>query len=500
MSQSDKNSRQYWYPNMGNADIIDSLDSWGLSVTHHQLVKPTPEFVLSVYCSCLQQVVDLSEDSLQEPVQAAFSSLDEPGMDLLGPISTNLLVYHIIRLADAAKVPNFSGKDIFTPTTERTRLILSAFINFVKFSEQSLPFVTNLRGKAADLIQERESVTHECARLEAQLVQLKAKRAEDEPRLDGIRQENVSITSQLIAYKETQTSLLRDIESLKVEKSALVQRKEGICADAALATDGVARLRGRVVHTANEDKRTFMSRQATIDELQSKVSALWNIEKDFRASVEQLQTLERETQALVVAEKVLTDSRDSHEKQKNERKGSLLRAEHMVKQLANARQKIERAQQHIEDKRLSSQQAIERLEKEYQNMALERRDTDKHNEELRAEADETERKMAEHLKRSEAELSELLAEYWALRNRTDYSQKTGDAGLLRLSGCLFFSLYSFWRGMLIICNTNAGCMLSPSTRPTRSLLRGLACHFNEPLIARAGCAAYPEHLVFSLFF
>jgi kinetochore protein Nuf2 len=108
----------------------------------------------------------------------------------------------------------------------------------------------------------------------------------------------------------------------------------------------------------------------------------------------------------------------------------------MAKQLANAREKIERAQQHIEDKRLASKQAIEQLEKEYQNMAIERRDTDKHNEELRAEADEVERKvsrdlshppmstnimlaqMADHLKRSEAELGELLAEYWALRNRT----------------------------------------------------------------------------------
>jgi kinetochore protein Nuf2 len=78
MNQSDKNSKQYWYPNMGNAEIIDSLDSWGLSVTHHQLVKPTSEFVLSVYCACLQQVVDLSEESLQEPVQAALSSLDDP--------------------------------------------------------------------------------------------------------------------------------------------------------------------------------------------------------------------------------------------------------------------------------------------------------------------------------------------------------------------------------------------------------------------------------------
>lgn len=66
----------------------------------------------------------------------------------------------------------------------------------------------------------------------------------------------------------------------------------------------------------------------------------------------------------------------------------------MAKQLANAREKIERAQQHIEDKRIANQQAIERLEKEYQNMAIERRDTDKHNEELRAEADEIERKVS----------------------------------------------------------------------------------------------------------
>jgi hypothetical protein len=73
-------------------------------------------------------------------------------------------------------------------------------------------------------------------------------------------------------------------------------------------------------------------------------------------------------------------------------------------------------------------------------MNIERRDTDKHNEELRAEADEIERKvstscdlshppnvhlrnvtpaqMADHLKHSEVELGELLTEYWALRNRT----------------------------------------------------------------------------------
>lgn len=54
----------------------------------------------------------------------------------------------------------------------------------------------------------------------------------------------------------------------------------------------------------------------------------------------------------------------------------------------NAQEKLERAQRHAEDKKHSSQQTIERLQREYEEMALERRDNDKQMEELRREADD----------------------------------------------------------------------------------------------------------------
>jgi chromosome segregation ATPase len=135
-----------------------------------------------------------------------------------------------------------------------------------------MPFVEKLRGKAADLILEREDVSHERARLEAQLAQLKcvlayfsisvaqrgscrAKRAEDEPKLNDIRQENVSITSQLIAYKETQTRLLKDIESLKAEKSALVQKKVWSCSRSSSAYKHSINLGRRVCRCSTRDRR-----------------------------------------------------------------------------------------------------------------------------------------------------------------------------------------------------------------------------------------------------
>lgn len=56
------------------------------------------------------------------------------------------------------------------------------------------------------------------------------------------------------------------------------------------------------------------------------------------------------------------------------------------KQLANAHEKLERAQRHAEDKKQANEKTIARLKAEYEQMAIERRDNDKQLEELRVEA------------------------------------------------------------------------------------------------------------------
>jgi len=52
-------------------------------------------------------------------------------------------------------------------------------------------------------------------------------------------------------------------------------------------------------------------------------------------------------------------------------------------------------------------------------MALERRDNDEQMEKLRMEADDLAVRIAEHQKKSEVELNELLTEYWKLRHETE---------------------------------------------------------------------------------
>ncbi|KAF8266011.1 Nuf2 family-domain-containing protein [Lactarius quietus] len=402
MNRSRRNPKDYWYPDMSNAIIVDSLNERGVSITHQQLVNPTAQSTLCVYSGCLRLLSGLTPESLREPVEDALIAVDEPNLDIYDrAFSTNILVYHISRLATAAKVPDFSSKDIFLPTSQRTRIILSAMINFIKFSEQCLPVVQKVRKKAEDLGQESESLMREHTRLETQLTQLQEKRKADEPKVEALSKENEMLNTELLAQRDLQLALLQEIEALKHERAALVQKKKGLDSSTANAADGVTSVRSRVVQSperkrrnissmrdsATEDKKMHVALLERQRELRVKVAALKNIAKDVKMCVEVLQTMQKETDALEEAERSLLDTQDCLDKQKDDLKLDKIKAENVKLRLHHALERVERAKQTIEDRRASSLKAIQQLEKDYIVMGKERSEADKRIAERRAQAE-----------------------------------------------------------------------------------------------------------------
>ena len=49
--------------------------------------------------------------------------------------------------------------------------------------------------------------------------------AEDEPRCEQLRAENLELRARMFATKETQVAAVQEVENLKAEKTALVERK-----------------------------------------------------------------------------------------------------------------------------------------------------------------------------------------------------------------------------------------------------------------------------------
>jgi kinetochore protein Nuf2 len=145
------------------------------------------------------------------------------------------------RFANAARILDFNARDIATPTSERTRYILAAFINFMRFTQQRAGFVENLREKSDDILEERNKASQELSNYREKISAMKfvfrslwspfantnprAKQEADEPRCEELRQENASLTAKLVATKEVQTDIAGSCEKLKIQKSDLLQRK-----------------------------------------------------------------------------------------------------------------------------------------------------------------------------------------------------------------------------------------------------------------------------------
>ncbi|KAF8964092.1 Nuf2 family-domain-containing protein [Flammula alnicola] len=436
------------FPQMSIPDIINALAGWGISVSPEQLKTPTPDFVEGVYCACLQQVTDLNHDSLRDPVQNALNASQSEDKDLYASaLTSNIILYHLIRFAKAARVEDFNSRDLFSPERERTIVLLSAFINFVKFTEQYCDaFLTDLRERSDALIVQRNDVVDQLNEIQQKFDDLNARIAKDKPISDQLNGDNTTLTNTMFVTKDAQAKAVRDVEQYKADRNELMNRKAGIVYfyDEALngeiksVEDAITRTRARIVQsperikktisimstTAMEDKKTVAMHEAKARDLQAKINALHNIEKDVRGCIEQIQTIEREVQSLEVSQKDLAQLRDLLDEKVIERNELRLRQERVNDQLANSKLKLERAQKHAEDKKLSSQKTIERLQQEYDEMVVERRENDKQIEEVRGEANKVEANTNEHLKKSEAELNELLAEYWKLRHETDVYMET----------------------------------------------------------------------------
>ena len=72
---------------------------------------------------------------------------------------THIFIYRI-RFAKASRIEDFNSRDIYSPERDRTLMLLSAFINFVKFTEQYCDaFLKDLRDSSDTLIVRREDIT-----------------------------------------------------------------------------------------------------------------------------------------------------------------------------------------------------------------------------------------------------------------------------------------------------------------------------------------------------
>jgi len=77
------------------------------------------------------------------------------------------------RFARAAQVEDFTALDVFSPRRDRTLILLSAFINFIKFTEQlCASYIKDLVSRSESLYTERDQVSAKLREVQEKIAQL----------------------------------------------------------------------------------------------------------------------------------------------------------------------------------------------------------------------------------------------------------------------------------------------------------------------------------------
>ena len=147
------------------------------------------------------------------------------------------------RFAKAARVDDFNSRDIYSPERERTVVVLSAFINFIKFREQYCDaFLKDLRDRSDTLIAGRDDVTAKLKEVQDKVDELKwvhfyifqqsnskslirTQIVQDKPICEQLQTEQIALKNTMSLTKDAQLKVDQDVEQYTTEKDSLTKRK-----------------------------------------------------------------------------------------------------------------------------------------------------------------------------------------------------------------------------------------------------------------------------------
>lgn len=431
----------YSHPQVDASEIALVIQAWGYNLLEEDLVSPKglkPEIIQMVYACAIAKLTGLTIAELEESAERSLTIMEE-WQDLIAPSARlHVLLYHTTRVAEGAGIEDFSMMDLVAPTYARTHRILSAIINFGRFSEERYSFIERVQQQGLKASEERDDLQQQIIDLRRKIDEHKQALKNNEPICAQLVTENQAGTAKLRELYDEQNVVFQELEALKAERDALVMRKTGIQEEIGVALDTNARTKSRIVQSPErlkrvistmgdnvlEERRNIAANEIKTRALKAKLDALAGFEQDIQTNIRQLAMLATDQETLDASIAKLAKSKNELEKQIVMRNELLLEQERAERKRTNAEERYEREQRYAEEQRTKSQNTITNLKRQFEEMSLERRDNDHVVEETKREASEIERKMTEHLRQNEEEVQKLLTEYWRLRHQAEVYMET----------------------------------------------------------------------------
>lgn len=173
----------------------------------------------------------ISKEEMAQPTFAGLQAVTHPELHEESVPKTNLF-RACKKMMEMCEIPDYSMKDLTTPSASRLRRHLSGIINFAKFREERLILLSELSTKREGLVDQLSQLREGNETLNNRLSLLREQTAEESSIISGLERECREIEASIGSLNQQQnklkdeTSLLRDTSAELKETLAVRYRQQ----------------------------------------------------------------------------------------------------------------------------------------------------------------------------------------------------------------------------------------------------------------------------------
>ncbi len=181
--------------------------------------------------------------------------------------------------------------DLWNPTPARTRLLLSAVINFARFKMDRLQPFEKFAIQTRQLVELRQKLEAEHEKLKQTIAELQAQRLAEEPVIAELDKENVELANKLHALGESHRVSREEAAKLKAAAAEYDTKIKEETAAFLQVNKENEKLKSQIVRSPERMKKSIFDMKSTVEAGKREIAELDIKTRDLRAKSQTLETL-----------------------------------------------------------------------------------------------------------------------------------------------------------------------------------------------------------------
>jgi len=278
----------------------------------------------------------------------------------------------------ACGVENFNIFDLVTPKPKRTLQCISAIVNFTKFKGSREHVYESVISEVDTAMQQRELLITQNKELQKKILELKAKRAEEDQQVQKLEDEVEELQNNVSELNKQQAAEMKNIQQLKTANAELSSKKAEIKANLAGLKQDCESLKSKIVQSPERFKGELSrltsavqavkeardERSARLQEICSQQESSLQFIEDGQTALKMITGIGLDMDKLREETAKLEDLQDKNISQKEVLRDTTAKIEQLRRQQASKQEKLSRLIRQHDKKVAATHDASDQLERE----------------------------------------------------------------------------------------------------------------------------------------